>query len=97
MNWKSFPFDESLRLDSAGDRLQSHVVVVEVKLLRTHSLVVIPNDPDDSDDGSIIAHDGLDCMYEHLDVILPTKGLKYYCYYYCYYYSSYYYYYYYYY
>jgi len=62
--------------------LQSHVVVVEVKFLRTHSLVVISNDPDDSDDGSIIAHDGLDRMYGHLDVILPIKELKW-CYNYC--------------
>ena len=65
--------------------MQSHVVVVEVKFLRIHSLVVICNDPDDSDDGRIIAHDGLVCMYGHLDVILPIKGLEYYCYYYCYY------------
>ena len=49
---------------------------MEVKFLRTHSLVVISNDPDDSDDGSIIAHDGRDRMYGHLDVILPIKELK---------------------
>jgi hypothetical protein len=66
--------EESFRLDTFDDNLQSHVVEIALKFASVHSLVVVIN-PVDNDDGNIIVHTGLERMYGHLAVMLPIKEL----------------------